>query len=364
MKNFRVLQMLLISMTVLLAGGCGSSNDESTASAATPATTPTPAPQQSAALPLSLPIGAPVILPRDDSAHDGQLVEWWQWWSHLTTEDGRKIGTMHDFSSRGGLTPLIRDWQYGLRITDSNAQTAQSSGFGWQGPVKYVDNGYDLLQLKQSAKGGNGTDHLHFEQGNAVFDLDVVSDKPPVMLFNKDGVFVDGIFDLHLYQRQRMQTTGWMTENGRKIRVTGTTWFEHGYSTDAALIKVNWDYFQFELADGRNVGLMRLRRFEGGPDTAWQGEIVEPDGTLTYLARDEMEITQTAFRHRDDGCNYPVGWQLRVKDEHFTVTAVTEDQDVPSVGLWDGEVLISGSASGIGAAETSGYCTFVMPKLP
>lgn len=366
MKNLRMMQMLLIS-TMLLVGGCGSSNDESSA--------PAPAPQSAASVPQ--PIWAPVTLPGDDAAHNNQLVEWWQWWSHLTTEDGRQIGTMQDFASTlspsslmslaSPLTPLIRTWNYGLRIIDVTARSSQSSGLHWDAPATPVENGYDLAYpaapASQWAKGANGRDTLHFEQGKTVFDLEVVADKPAVMLFNKDGVFRDGPFDVHLYQRQRMQTRGWMTENGRKIRVTGTTWFEHGYSTDLALYKVNWDYFQMELADGRNIQLSQIRRFEGGPDAVWQGEIVEPDGTLTYLSKSDLDITQTKFWRKNDDCSYPVGWQLRVKDELFTVTAAADDQEVPSVGLWDGEVIISGAAAGMGAAETSGYCSG-LPQSP
>lgn len=367
------LHILIPMLAVMFASGCRTENETAPAaltaaptspSTPDPETQPAPDPltQLSSLLPPPISSPPPVTLPKDDGAHDDQLTEWWQWWSHLTTEDGRQLGVMMDFASQGGATPFIRNWNYALRVTDVTAQTSQSSEVSWNAPITHVENGYALAQSGQWAQGGNGHDRLHAEQGKVVFDLEVIADKPAVMLFNADGVFRADGADVHLYQRQRIQTRGWITENGRKIRVTGTTWFEHGYATMLSLAQANWDYFQMELEDGRNIQLMQLRRFKGGPDMAWQGQITAPDGSVTYLSTNDMNITQTAFWQRDAACRYPIGWQVRVKDEYFNVMAVTQNQEQPNIRLWDGETVISGKTRGIGVAETINYCP--APQLP
>lgn len=310
-----------------------------------------------------------VQLPADDSAHDGYVLEYWQWWLHLQTADGRRFGAslvFFHFPVTSGLsTAGIGIRRTDVRMTDMSDDTFHFSSTYSSEPVRYMPDGFDLYAVKQRAKGGNGNDAVHLQVDGYVMDVAIKADRAPVLYFDGTGFFrTDPVETFRAYGRQRMATSGSLQKNGIARPVTGSTWFEHGWINMPTIATINWDYFQLQLADGRDIQLAYVRRVKGGPVAFYQGQIRDKHGTTTYLHKGDFEIIPTGTWSRDATCTYPSGWVIRIGKEQFTVTPTLKDQEVRNAvygHFWDGETVITGNVPGIGIAEPLNYCVTPRP---
>jgi predicted secreted hydrolase len=311
-----------------------------------------------------------ITLPADDSAHSGYFVEWWQWWLHLETEDGEPFGSGVMFV-HFPLDPVLGAAGVGIRRTDVKVADVSDGSFHFDSkyseePVAHVPNGFDLAAVGQRAKGGDGHDVVHIEVDGYSLDVQIDAQREPVLLFNPDGFYrPDPVESVRIYERQRMATQGTLQKGGKTVRVSGSSWFEHGWGNIPSIVIINWDYFQLELDDGRDIEVAQVRRIKGAPVYLHQGQIRDENGGTTYLHEGDIEITSTGTWSRDATCTYPSGWQIRIKDEHFTITPILKDQEVrnPVFGhFWDGDTVITGSATGRGIAEPLNYCYTPRPQ--
>ncbi len=307
-----------------------------------------------------------ISLPADDGAHDGVFVEWWQWWLHLRAKNGDRFGATVVFfhfpldtaPGQAGAAPRRTD----VRITDASRQRVVSDSQWSAGdPVAKVPNGFDLSDLGQTARGGNGRDRLHLELEEYAADLRVRARREPVLFFNEAGfIRTDPVESARLYERQRMKATGRLTRDGRRFEVTGSSWFEHGWGNIPNVVTYNWDFFHLELDDGRDVQVARVRRAPGSPVFLWEGTIRDKRAQTRYLEEGDFELEPRGTWARDDGsCTYPSDWRIRLGDETLRLIPMAEDQEVrnPIYGhYWDGNVRIEGDVTGRGVAEHLNYC--------
>jgi predicted secreted hydrolase len=306
----------------------------------------------------------PVQLPADDGAHRGVFVEWWQWWLHLETAKGRRFGATVTFF-HAPLDDVISSGPFGVRrtdfrITDVRAGVAPSGSRYGPNSVSYLPGAFDLAAGGQSAAGGGGVDLLHIAAGDYVVDVRTRAQREPVPLFDPRGYFrYDAAQTVRIYERHRMKAAGTVQIGDRKLKVRGTSWFEHGWGNIPSVLHMSWDFFQLELDDGRDIQLAEVRDGPGGPVFLEQGVITARSGRRTYLGPGDFEIVPTGTWRRDATCTYPSGWRLRVKRRWFTVTPDVVDQEIRSdvlPVLWDGNTTITGASRGRGVAEFLNYC--------
>jgi predicted secreted hydrolase len=122
--------------------------------------------------------------------------------------------------------------------------------------------------------------------------------------------------------------------------------------------QTGWDWFSLQLDDGRDLMYYQLRTRQGGADAFSQGSLVGADGKVRSLLPDQVTLTPLRYWQADDGTRYPVGWRLQVPELalDLEVQALLDDQLMDhSVRYWEGAVEVSGSHSGRGYLEMSGY---------
>ena len=171
---------------------------------------------------------APLRFPTDDAAHDGNFVEWWQWWLHLQDSRGKRYDAVvvfyqFPFSPAEHKTGA---WlrRTDLRITDvANRSVRAFSTWSYENPYPTLPNRFDLRSLGQSATGSGGNDSLKLSFEGVELNLRTVGNQPAIPISADNGLNrVDALEALQIYERWRMPASGTLKVDGRERGVTGT----------------------------------------------------------------------------------------------------------------------------------------------
>lgn len=170
----------------------------------------------------------------------------------------------------------------------------------------------------------------------------------------------------------RLATTGALTVGGRTHQVTGTSWLDHEWgSTQLGSEVVGWDWLGARLDDQRDLMVYRLRRADGSASPYSAGTVVAPDGsTLALHAHDIAVTTLSRWISPRTGAAYPARLRLHIPRAglDLTVTPLLADAEIDgraSTGViyWEGPVTISGSTTGDGYLELTGYAGSLTGRL-
>ena len=109
--------------------------------------------------------------------------------------------------------------------------------------------------------------------------------------------------------------------------------------------------------------LFELRRTDGSLDSYSAGTFIAPDGPATRVKRQDFRLEPLeSWTNPRTGARYPVAWRISVPSMGVALVCraappnqelVAEDAVGPT--YWEGAVTFSGSASGVGYLEMTGY---------
>ena len=295
-----------------------------------------------------------VSLPDDEAAHDEDL-EWWYYTGHLQDDIGNWYGFEHVFFlfKYSNVTALMAHHA----LTDVSAQTFEYD-------VQYevytgepAEMGFNFLLGDHGITGGGGTDALFGMTENYALDLQLRNTKAPV--FQHGDGYHDYNFDgyTYYYSRPRMTASGTIFQDGQETPVSGMAWFDHQWGALSEATLVGWDWFALQLDDGRDIMLFNLR--ESGGDNLVGGSSTDALCYSSDLDPADVTITPTgSWESPNSGCTYPMGWEITVGDEVFTVSPVMEDQELvhTSKTYWEGAATVAGDATGRAYVELTEYC--------
>jgi predicted secreted hydrolase len=198
------------------------------------------------------------------------------------------------------------------------------------------------------------------------FRLELDPAKPPVV-HGVNGVSQKGAGAgeaSHYVSVTRLMVSGGLEIGGARHEVTGTAWMDHEWFTNQlAKGQVGWDWLSVQLDDQTELMLFQLRRADGSIDPHSAGTYVDRQGQSRHLTKSDFSLTPVDFWTSPvTRARYPIHWRISVPslgmslDVHATVDAqelVSGDQTGPS--YWEGAVTYTGSATGIGYIEMTGY---------
>lgn len=175
----------------------------------------------------------------------------------------------------------------------------------------------------------------------------------------------DGKNASHYFSMTRLATTGFVRIADDRYEVQGTSWYDREWSTSSlGSDQAGWDWFSFQLDDGTDLMLYRMRTHAGDTDPASAGTIVPEGGESQSLGAQEFELKEvTTWTSRDTGATYPLVWQIRVPSEELqlTVKPLVDAQEHDGLfRYWEGAVQVQGErggqpVTGVGYAELTGY---------
>ncbi|MDQ3493055.1 MAG: hypothetical protein M3452_07325, partial [Chloroflexota bacterium] len=327
----------------------------------------------------------PVVLPRDDGAHD-RLTEWWYYTGHLKADDGRSFGFEYViFRAERGAFPVA--WASHLAITDEDGdrflydqrseigpQVDRSGGAGADGASAGADTGSILdLAIRGEVRpgipamdaapwtiiGGDGSDRLEASgsAGGAPFGLglDLDDGDRPVALHDLDGYVDFGpAGGSYYFSRTKMDASGTLTLDGQELEVAGMAWFDHQWGDFIAVGAGGWDWFAVNLDDGTDFTVSLVRDAAGGYPLVY-GTLVRPDGRVEHLPREAFSVTVTdEWTSEATDATYPAGWRIELPGEDLVVdlvpTVAAQELDTrPTTGVvyWEGSQVVTATRDGL-----------------
>jgi len=333
----------------------------------------------------------PFRLPADHGPHFDYQTEWWYYTGNLAAADGRRFGFQLTFFRRG-LSPGPPPGGPGLAsnqvyfahfaITDvaagrhAAAERFSRGAAGLAGatgePFAAWLEDWRVLSCCEGSDGSAVRLVARDAASSLSLDLELRATKPLVAHGDRglspkseepgNASYYAGY--TRMAARGRIGTADTAAGPGGEpaLDVAGEAWFDHEWSTSAlGAGAVGWDWFSLQLDDRRELMFFQIRREDGGTEAVSGGTLVERDGRPRRLSRDDVSIQVLGrWTSPATGATYPARWRLAVRSEalDLRVEPRIEAQEMrTSFVYWEGAVRVTGTASGQGYVELTGYAS-------
>jgi len=313
----------------------------------------------------SVPTPAPTFdFPADHGPHDDYRIEWWYLTANLQAEDGT---------------------DYGLQWTLFRSALAPESGAGWTAPQLWMGHAAvttptDHYVSERIGRGGIGQAGVTADPFSAwiddwhlsgdwqamemaasgpdfAYDMDLSAQGP--LIFHGDAgysVKSAGGQASYYYSQPYFDISGTLTFADEEIAVSGSAWLDREWSSQPlAADQTGWDWFSLSFDDGAKMMGFLLRQSDG---TAYSSATwIAANGTTTAYPDGAFRAVPIAMSDTS-GAAVPTTWRVQLPDRGVdaTVTAVNSDAWMhTSVPYWEGPLRITGSHTGRGYLEMTGY---------
>ncbi|AYO20171.1 lipocalin-like domain-containing protein [Vibrio owensii] len=310
-----------------------------------------------------------VSLPQDFRFHPDYQHEWWNYFAKVQDKNGKVYNVQ---------------WSY-FRVATDERDTR-----GWQNPQLFishivVSSGSHVWKEQRVARGGIGQagmtnrpfrlwiDNWNWRAlGSTPFpgNLDVSTDTFALDLnTTTNGPFVvngdQGFQVKHALQSIAsfsfsapfLNVKGTLTLNGREIPVSGSGWTQKEWGS--GLIgegQQGWDWFVFNLDDGRALTVSRYRH--NGQVPHLFGTLSTRSGKVINLTEKDLTMTPLQVTNLSNGRRLPLQWIINVPEQKINLTTriIKSDMWLPFViPYWEGPILASGSNEAWGFMQLTGY---------
>ena len=313
----------------------------------------------------AVPMPEPVFdFPTDHGSHPEYRIEWWYLTANMIGADGL---------------------DYGLQWTLFRSALAPEAGEGWSAPQLWLGHAAVTTPnahyvTERFARGGIGQagviadpfeawiddwslagdwSNLSMTASGPDFAYDVTMQAQGPLVFHGDGGYsvksADGQASYY-YSQPFLDLEGVLTLPDGEIAVTGQAWIDREWSSQPLSDnQTGWDWFSLSFDSGDKLMGFRLRQTDGSYYTSatWIGA----NGVVEAYP-DQAFQAEPLATHQSPGAEVPVRWQISLANRgvDVTVEAINPDAWMPlSVPYWEGPVRVSGSHSGKGYLEMTGY---------
>ena len=162
----------------------------------------------------------------------------------------------------------------------------------------------------------------------------------------------------HYYSAPFITVEGTFTarDSGKQIAVNGNAWFDQEWTSqllDEATL--GWDWLSLHLDNGDKIMAFQMRLQDQADYIT--GTYINADGSTTTLSPSDIELNAIELTSVGNK-KLPLYWQLKVeiKGVEVSIKATKNDQWNPaSIAYYEGTVAVSGTHSGKGFLELTGY---------
>lgn len=328
--------------------------------------------------------GRKFAFPIDHGEHPGFKTEWWYFTGNVLSDDGLEFGYQVTLfrvglaNSEGSTNPsrwatdsLLMGHLAVSDISEQKFFSFERFSRRAMGLAGVEENGSRIWleswivnrlekgwSLRAKATEGSETE--------VALELSLL-DVKPLVLQGEEGYSRKGPADKYAsyyVSQTRLDTKGNITINGSKHNVTGSSWFDHEWSSEAmAEGLVGWDWFSLQLEDNTEVMVYLLRYQDGRIEEASSGAYVDAQGQKTNLKLADLHVTQLDSYRSSKGIEYPSKWRLEIPGQALRLDVVpkmAEQEMTSGVPYWEGAVRVSGTKGGNpikghGFVELTGY---------
>ncbi len=309
--------------------------------------------------------GRELIFPADHGAHPDFRVEWWYLTANVRGAQGRDFGcqwtlfrsALEPGEAEGWQSPQLWLGHAGLTTPERHfsAERRGRGGIGQAGvraePFSAWIDEWQLRGAPEAAMEARAVG------GDFAFTL-ALQARGPLVLHGDRGYSVkspDGRAS-HYYSQPFLEAEGELHLPEGSVEVQGKAWMDREWSSQPlAPDQTGWDWISLHLETGEKLMGFRLRSAAGGVFTAatW----ITADGTPTPYPDGALVMTPTATA-RVAGRRVPVAWRVALPARGLDValSAVFDGAwQAVTPPYWEGPVRVSGSHSGVGYLEMTGY---------
>lgn len=307
--------------------------------------------------------GTALEFPADHGAHPSYRIEWWYLTANMTGPDNITYGLQWTLfrsalapeDGQGWDTPQL--WMGHAAITTPDAhyvaERLARGGVGQAGvevsPFRawiddWIMQGPNLDQLKVTA---SGTDFA--------FDMGLRA-QGPLVLHGQGGYSVKSAAGQasYYYSQPFFDLSGTLTLPEGDVAVTGQAWLDREWSSQPlAEDQQGWDWFSLSFDSGDKLMGFVLR----GSSNFTAGTWITATGQTTALPDGAFTAAPLGW-HGVAGRDVPIIWQVTLPERNLDVVVSAMNPDAwmtTSVPYWEGPVTVTGSHSGIGYLEMTGY---------
>jgi predicted secreted hydrolase len=314
--------------------------------------------------------------PRDHFNHPEFRTEWWYYTGNVRASDGGRFGFELVFFRQGqrrGPSDNASAWRVDdlylahLALTDIDHQQ-----FRYYKRLNRAGPGIAGVSFEQGLIwNGNwrskwdvstGRQTLTAVAADVRFDLQLSPRTPPV-IHGEKGVSqkAEGPGKASYYVSFPLLTVSGVL-NG--ARVTGTAWMDHEWFThQLEPFQAGWDWFSVQLENNTELMLFQLRHLDGAIDAFSSATYVDAAGRATHLKAGDFKLQPVEFwTSPATHARYPIRWHITIPSlkVELDCKASLADQelakeDAGSPAYWEGAVTYTGSTSGVGYLEMTGY---------
>lgn len=320
-----------------------------------------------------------IEFPRDLGPHEDYQLEWWYYTGNLETAENQQFGYQLTFF-RFSLTPPT---EIASMDTENTWRTNQIYQVHFT--ITDVENGrfYPHERVSRAAAGlagaqaepyrvwledwfaeeiEEGVVRLYAESDDVMLDIELRQSLPPV-LHGEGGLSPKGEEvgnASYYYSLIQQPTVGTVRVGDDVYEVTGKSWKDHEYSTSALTgDATGWDWFSIQLDDGASLMFFEIRNADGSLEPFSSGTHITADGKVTPLKLGDWSLDVTEqWTSPDTGIVYPAGWEVAVPQFGIEMVGrplINNQELIVSTVYWEGAVEYTGTHSGRGYVEMTGY---------
>lgn len=312
--------------------------------------------------------GDRLSFPADFGPHPQHRIEWWYLTANLETENGKPLGLQWT-QFRQALIPRPVDAE-----PPQPARWPREAAWMAHAAVSYSGQHRFAEKLARGDIGHAGAtarpfsvwlDHWHLQpaNGNAGWRLSVATEHwyydlllqpqdDPVAHgdegFSAKSASGEGSMYFSLVD---LKIEGTVTLEGETLTVAGTGWFDREWSSQfLKAAQQGWDWFALHLDSGDKLMVFQLREAQ---QAFRSGTWIPATGEPVALGVEQIEMAAAG-----ELSGYPRRWQIALPDFGVNLEVSAPAGDYRNSGLypyWESPVFVTGSHSGVGYMELTGY---------
>ncbi len=160
----------------------------------------------------------------------------------------------------------------------------------------------------------------------------------------------------YYYSQPYFTVAGGITIDDRQVEVTGQAWLDREWSSQPlAPDQSGWDWLSLHLNSGEKLMLYRMRQTDG--HHYGSGKWFTRDGHALEIASADLTMTPQAFTEIA-GRTIPTTWRIAIAKLALAIECVPLNPRSwmgTSYSYWEGPIRFSGSHTGLGYLEMTGY---------
>jgi len=310
--------------------------------------------------------GVQLSFPQDHGPHPDFRIEWWYLTANLEAADGTDYGIQWTLfrsalapgTAEGWQSPQI--WMAHAAVTAADqhlfAERIGRGGIGQAGvSAEPFEAWIDSWQMRST---GEALENMELHAAGETFSYDLqLSEDGPLVLHGENGYSVKSASGQasYYYSQPHYQVTGTLTLPEGPIAVTGHGWLDREWSSQPLeQDQSGWDWFSLSFDSGDKLMGFVLR---GDSGNYTSGTWISADGTSEPLPPGAFQAGPLEISDVQ-GRRIPTRWEASLPQKGVSVEVQALNPQSwmgTSFSYWEGPVTVTGSHSGKGYLEMTGY---------